>query len=89
MKLLPLGSRYLLKKIETKTETGGLVIPNSVEEKTMMCTIEAKGDASDLRPSLVPTAKVMVLKSLATPLKINNEQYFVVYEHEIMGLVEE
>lgn len=95
MKIRPLHDRVLVKRLdEEKTSPGGIVIPDSATEKPILGKVIAVGngkvlDNGELRALAVKKGdKVLFGKYGGTEVKIDGEEYLVLREDDIMGVVE-
>ena len=95
MKIKPLGDRVLVEPQEDKeTEKGGIIIPDSAKEKPMQGKIIAVGsgkrdDQGKLIPMNVKKNDIILLpKYGGTEVKINDKEYQIVREDDILGLIE-
>ena len=96
MKFRPLQDRVLLRRIEEDEKTvGGIIIPETAKEKPMQGEViavgpGARGDDGKLNPLDVKTGdRVLFGKWSGTEIKIDNEEFVVMKESDIMGVVEE
>lgn len=85
MNIKPLGERVLVKadKAEEKTASG-LFIPQTSQEKTQFAVVEAVG--SDVKNISVGN-KILHDKYAGTALKIDNEDYLILEEKDILAVV--
>ncbi len=95
MKIRPLHDRVIVKRLdEEKTSPGGIVIPDSAAEKPILGEVIAVGngkilDNGKLRALAVKKGdKVLFGKYGGTEVKIDGEEYLVLREDDIMGVVE-
>jgi len=95
MKIRPLHDRVIVKRLdEEKTSPGGIVIPDSAAEKPILGEVIAVGngkilDNGKLRALAVKKGdKVLFGKYGGTEVKIDGEDYLVLREDDIMGVVE-
>ena len=89
MKVIPLGSRLLIKPIkeERKTE-GGIVLPDTAKEKPMKAeVIEVGKDVEDL--DIKAGDKVLFSKYAGTEIKIDDEDYIVIDQDDILAKIED
>ena len=96
MKFRPLQDRVLIRRIEEEEKTaGGIIIPDTAKEKPMEGEIIAAGpgtrdDDGKLRPLDVKVGdRVLFGKWSGTEIKIDGEDFVVMKESDIMGVVEE
>jgi chaperonin GroES len=95
MKFRPLHDRVLVKRIESDEKSrGGIIIPDSAKEKPSEGEIVAVGSgARDESGKLIPLDvkvgdRVLFGKWGGTEVKLDNEDYMVMKESDIMGIVE-
>ncbi len=95
MKVKPLGDRVLLKRVETEEEVrGGIIIPDSAKEKPQEAEVVAVGDGKldDDGKRLPMTVKkgnrVLIGKYTGQDIKIDDDDYTIVREDEILAIVE-
>ncbi|MCK4912709.1 MAG: co-chaperone GroES [Candidatus Omnitrophica bacterium] len=95
MKFKPLGDRILLKQLEAKEQTkGGIVIPDTVKEKPQEGEIIAVGEGKkNTDGKLVPLSlkvgnKVLYGKYSGTEVVIDGDDYLIVREDDVLGIVE-
>jgi len=94
MKFKPLGDRILIKQLEAKEQTkGGIVIPDTVKEKPQEGEIIAVGEGKKnsegkVTPlSLKVGDKVLYGKYSGTEVVIDGEDYLIVREEDVLGIV--
>jgi chaperonin GroES len=95
MKFRPLHDRVLVKRIESDDKSrGGIIIPDSAKEKPSEGEIVAIGSgARDESGKLVPMDvkvgdRVLFGKWSGTEVKLDNEDYMVMKESDLMGVIE-
>lgn len=95
MKFRPLHDRVMVKRIEGEEKTiGGIIIPDTAKEKPMEGEVVAVGSGSRLengtiQPLDVKTGdKVLFGKWSGTEIKIDDQDYLVMKESDIMGIFE-
>ena len=95
MKIRPLNDRILVKRLEEEAKTaGGIIIPDSAKEKPAEGEIIAVGPgkmnekgartAMDVKPG----DRVLFSKYGGTDVKIDGEDYLIMREDDILGVVE-
>jgi len=96
VKFRPLQDRVLLRRIEEEEKTaGGIIIPDTAKEKPMQGEVVAvgpgaRGEDGKLHPLDVKAGdRVLFGKWSGTEIKIDNEEFVVMKESDIMGVVEE
>ena len=95
MKLRPLHDRVLVKRIETEEKTkGGIIIPETAKEKPMEGEVMAVGtgvrnESGHLTPLDVKKGdKILFGKWSGTEIKLDDQDYLVMKESDIMGVIE-
>ena len=95
MNIRPLHDRVIVKRVEEeKTSPGGIVIPDSATEKPVQGEIIAVGNGKllengELRAlDLKKGDKVLFGKYSGTEVKVSGEDYLVLREDDIMGVIE-
>jgi len=95
MKIQPLGDRVLIEpEKDTEVKKGGIIIPDSAKEKPMQGKIIAVGagkrdDNGKLIPMNVKKGDLVLLpKYGGTEVKLNDQEYQIVREDDILGIIE-
>ena len=95
MKFNPLHDRILIKRIEEKeTAKGGIIIPDSAKEKPQEGEVIAVGNGKKTEDGkIVPLDvkagdRILFGKYSGTEIKIDNEEYLILKEEEVLGVVE-
>ena len=95
MKLRPLQDRILIKRVEEKeTVKGGIIIPDTAKEKPQEGEVVAVGngkktDDGKVIPLDVKAGdRVLFGKYSGNDIKIDNEEYLILREDEILGVLE-
>ncbi len=95
MKVKPLGDRVLVEPEEEKeVQKGGIIIPDSAKEKPQQGTVIAVGagrrdeDGKIIPMNLKKGDKVLMPKYGGTEIKINDKEYQIIREDEILAIVE-
>lgn len=89
MRVVPLGSRLLIKPVveEKKTE-GGIVLPDTAKEKPMKAkVIEVGSEVEDI--AVAAGDVVLYSKYAGTEIKIDEEDYIVIDQDDILAKIEE
>jgi chaperonin GroES len=88
MKIKPLSDRVLVKpeKMETKS-AGGIIIPDTAQEKTQMGTVVAVGDDKE-KIKVKAGDHIMHDKYSGTAVKYDGEEYLIVKADDIIALIE-
>jgi chaperonin GroES len=95
MEFRPLHDRVLVRRVEQEAKTtGGIIIPDTAQEKPMEGEIiavgpGARGDDGKVQPLEVKTGdRVLFGKWSGTEIKIDGEELMIMKESDIMGLLE-
>lgn len=95
VKLRPLGDRVLVKAVEKKDEMrGGLIIPDTAKEKPQEGEIIAAGkgkigEDGKLIPMDVKAGdRILYGKYSGTEVKIDGQEYLIMHQDDILGIVE-
>jgi chaperonin GroES len=95
MKLRPLQDRILVKRVEEETTTkGGIIIPDSAKEKPAEGKVMAvgngkTGDDGKRIPLEIKEGDVILFgKYSGTEVKIEGEEYLIMREDDILGVIE-
>jgi len=95
MKARPLHDRVVLKRIEEKeTVKGGIIIPDTAKEKPMEGQVIAAGPGKILEdgkrsPMDVKAGdRVLFGKYAGTEIKIDDEDYVIMREEEILAVLQ-
>ena len=88
MKVKPLADRVMVKleKNEAKT-AGGIIIPDTAQEKTLTGVVVAIGDDKEVIKVSVGQ-KVMYDKYAGTQVKIDGEEHLILKMSDIIAVVE-
>jgi len=88
MKVKPLADRVMVKleKNEAKT-AGGIIIPDTAQEKTQTGVVVAIGDDKEVIKVTVGQ-KVMYDKYAGTQVKIDGEEHLILKMSDIIAAVE-
>lgn len=94
MKFRPLHDRVLLRRVEQEGKTaGGIIIPDTAQEKPMEGEVVAVGtghinDNGDVRPLDVKAGdRVIFSKWAGTEVSVNGEELIVMKESDIIGVI--
>ena len=95
MKIRPLQDRILVKRLEeTDTTKGGIIIPDTAKEKPQEGEVVAIGkgrvleDGSQRALDLKVGDKILFGKYAGTDVKIDEEDYLIMREDDVLGVVE-
>ncbi|MCX7841630.1 MAG: co-chaperone GroES [Clostridia bacterium] len=94
MKVKPLGTRVLLKEIESEETTkSGIVLPSNAKEKPYMAEVVEIGpgdvkDGNEIKMAVKKGDKVLYSKYAGTEVKLDNEKYLLVKQDDILAIIE-
>ncbi len=96
MNIRPLHDRVLIKRVEEeRMSAGGIVIPDSAAEKPDRGEVIAVGngkitDSGDIRALDIKVGdKVLFGKYAGTNVKIDDEEYLVMKEDDVIAVIED
>lgn len=95
MKVRPLGDRVLVKPLEVEEKKkGGIIIPDTAKEKPQEGKVIAVGkgkitEEGKILPLDVKVGdKILFGKYSGNEIKIDDEDYLIVKEEDILGIIE-
>lgn len=94
MKLVPLGDRVVLKQIEAEETTkSGIILPDQAKEKPQQAEVIAVGpggvvDGKEVEMQVKAGQKVIYSKYSGTNVKLENEEFIIVKQGDILAVVE-
>ena len=95
MKFRPLGDRVVVRRVQEDQKTpGGIIIPDTVQEKPQEGEIIAVGPGAldDNGKRVLPEVRVgdsiLFGKWSGTEVKIDGEELLIMKESDIMGIIE-
>ena len=94
MKLVPLGHTVVLKQIVAEETTkSGIVIPGQSKEKPQQAEVIAVGpggtvDGKEVKMNVATGQKVIYSKYAGTTVEIDDEEYIIVKQDDILAIVE-
>jgi chaperonin GroES len=96
MRFRPLHDRVVVRRIEAEEKTaGGIIIPDTAKEKPQQGEVIAVGPGGrDETGKLIPIDlkagdRVLFGKWSGTEVKIDGEEYLIMKESDVMGVLEE
>ncbi len=96
MKLSPLYDRVVLKRIEEKeVKKGSIIIPDTAKEKPQKAEVVAVGpgkvteDGKTIPLTVKMGDKVLIGKYTGNEIKIDDEEFVIAREDEILAKIEE
>ena len=95
MKLRPLQDRILVQRVEEETTTrGGIIIPDTAKEKPIEGKVVAVGkgkigdDGKRIALEIKKGDKILFSKYGGTDIKIEGEEYLIMREDDVLGILE-
>lgn len=95
MKLTPLGDRVVLKQVVAEETTkSGLVIPGAAKEKPQQAEVVAVGpggmvDGVEVEMHVKAGDKVIFSKYAGTEVEVDEVEYIIVKQNDILAIVED
>ena len=93
MKLVPLGDKIEIKKVETEETTkSGIVLPGQAKEKPQEAEVIAVGpggmvDGKEVTMQVAVGDKVIYSKYAGTDVELDGEEYIIVKQNDILAVV--
>ena len=95
MKLVPLGDKVVIKRLEADEKTlGGIVLPDSAKEKPLQGRVLSVGDGrllpdgSRAEPQVCEGDRVLFNRYAGAEVVVNEEELLIMDESEILAVVE-
>ena len=95
MKIRPLADKVIVQRVEAESTTaGGIVLPDSAKEKPLRGKIIAVGegklldDGSRAGISVKKGQQVLFTSYAGTDVKIDDKEYLIMDESDIMAIIE-
>jgi len=95
MKVKPLHDRILIKRVEEKeTVKGGIIIPDTAKEKPQEGEVIAVGGGKKTEEGkVIPLDvkagdRILFGKYSGTEIKIDDQEYLIIREDEVLGIIE-
>ena len=96
IKVKPLGDRVLVKPLEEEEQVkGGIIIPDTAKEKPQRGEVTAVGDGKTddsgkkIALSVEPGNTVLYGKYSGTEVKLDDEDYLIMSEGDILAIIED
>lgn len=95
MKLVPLGDKVVLKQlVAEETTKSGIVLPGQAKEKPQQAEVIAVGpggvvDGKEVTMQVKVGDKVIYSKYAGTEVKLDDEEFIVVKQNDIVAIVED
>ena len=94
VKVTPLADRILAKRLEEDDKSrGGIIIPDTAKEKPQRGQVIAVGkgklkdDGNRVSPEVAPGQHILMSKYAGTEVKIEGEDYVILREDDILGIL--
>jgi chaperonin GroES len=94
MKLRPLQDRILVQRVEEETKTkGGIIIPDTAKEKPAEGKVVAVGngklgdDGKRIALEVKKGDRILFGKYSGTEVKIDGEEYLIMREEDVLGVI--
>jgi len=94
MKIRPLGDKVIVKRVEAEEKTaGGIVLPDSAKEKPKRGIVLSVGtgrlldDGSRSEMQVKKDDEVLFTSYAGTEVKIDGQDYMIMDESDILGIV--
>jgi len=95
MKLRPLQDRILVQRVEEETKTkGGIIIPDTAKEKPAEGKVMSVGngklgeDGKRVALEVKKGDRILFGKYAGTEIKIEGEEYLILREDDVLGVIE-
>jgi chaperonin GroES len=95
LKIKPLHDRVVVKRLAEEEKTkGGIIIPDTAKEKPVQGKVIATGSGKVLEngtripPQIKAGDTILFGKYSGTEIKIEDEDYLIMREDDILGIVE-
>jgi len=95
LNIKPLGDKVIVKRVEAEEKTaGGIVLPDSAKEKPKRGVVLAVGngrlldDGSRSAMQVKKDNEVLFTSYAGTEIKVNGEEYMIMDESDILGVIE-
>jgi len=94
MNIRPLGERVVIRKLEAEEKTkSGIVLPGQAQEKPQIAEVVAVGpggvvDGKEIVMEVKVGDKVIFPKYAGTEVKIDNEEYTIIEQSKLLGIVD-
>ena len=96
MKIRPLHDRILVERLEEENKTpGGIIIPDSAKEKPVEGKVVAVGNGKITESGEVKALdvkegdKILFGKYAGTEVKIGGQEYLIMREDDVLGIIED
>jgi len=94
MNIQPLGDRVLVQRLEAEEmKKGGIIIPESAQEKPMEAKVIALGtgkvleDGTKVEFEVKKGDRILIGKYSGTDIKLDDEEYLILSQDDILAIV--
>ena len=94
LNIKPLGDKVILKRIDAEEmTTGGIVLPDSAQEKPKRGIVQAVGtgrlldDGTRSEMQLRKNDEVVFSSYAGTEIKVNGDEYLIMDESDVLGVM--
>ena len=93
-RIRPLGDRVVVKVVKQEKTAGGIVLPDTAQEKPQMGEVIAVGPGRILdngeraKMDVAAGNKILFAKYAGTEVKLDGTEYLLIAEKDILGIVE-
>ena len=95
MKIRPLQDRILVQRLEgEQTTKGGIIIPDTAKEKPSEGLVIAVGkgkvseDGKNIPLDVKKDDRILFSKYAGTDIKIDGQEYLIMREDDVLGIIE-
>lgn len=94
MQVKPLGTRVLLREVETQETTkSGIVLPSNAKEKPYMAEVVEVGpgeikDGNEIKMQVKKGDKVLYSRYAGTEIKLDGQKYLIVKQEDILAIID-
>ena len=94
MKIKPLADRVVIKMVEAEEKTkSGIILTGSAKEQPQMAEVIEVGpggmvDGKEITMEVKAGDRVIFSKYAGTEVKLDGEEYIIVRQNDILGIVE-
>lgn len=94
MKIKPLADRVVIKMVEAEEKTkSGIILTGSAKEQPQMAEVVEVGpggvvDGKEIKMEVKKGDKIIFSKYAGTEIKLDGEEYIILRQNDILGIVE-
>ncbi len=95
LNIRPLGDKVIIKRVEaTETTKGGIVLPDTAKEKPNRGKVKAVGtgrlldDGTRSQMQVSKNDEVLFTSYAGTEIKVDGDEYLIMDESDILGVVD-